>query len=360
VAGRVPARMPVPVTAGAFQREARSIVVRLPNWLGDTVMAVPALRSLREAFPAARLTAAGPWVSILAGQGLADATVTYPRSWAGRLRASCAVRALGADLAVVLPNSFESALSARHWRGRRRVGFGVRGRAPLLTDAVPLPSPRLHQVDEYLRLVEAIGVPAVTRVPRLERPAPDTEERVTIRDRLARVGVRRDGARIVGIHLGAAYGSAKLWPPGRVVELVARMRQGDRDVAVLLGPPESGVMAAGIVAATAVPSLVGLDSPELLPALCSEIDVLIGGDTGVSHLAAALDTPVVALFGPTDPALTAPRGPATVLRHAVPCAPCFYRTCPIDHPCMRGIDAEAVRAAAHAAQPRQRPEGPAR
>jgi glycosyl transferase family 9 (putative heptosyltransferase) len=86
----------------------------------------------------------------------------------------------------------------------------------------------------------------------------------------------------------------------------------------------------------------------LLPALLSEIDVLIGGDTGVTHLAAALGTPVVALFGPTDPALTAPRGAATIIHRPVPCAPCFYRVCPIDHPCMRGIDAPAVRDAARA------------
>jgi heptosyltransferase II len=69
---------------------------------------------------------------------------------------------------------------------------------------------------------------------------------------------------------------------------------------------------------------------------------LVAGDTGVAHLAAALGTPVVTLFGPTDPALSAPRGRTAVVRHAVPCAPCFYRTCPIDHPCMRGITADTV------------------
>jgi heptosyltransferase-2 len=76
--------------------------------------------------------------------------------------------------------------------------------------------------------------------------------------------------------------------------------------------------------------------------MLAEMDVLVCGDTGVGHLAAALGTPVVALFGPTDPALTAPRGAATVVRHPVACAPCFYRTCPIDHPCLRGIAAPTV------------------
>ncbi len=89
-------------------------------------------------------------------------------------------------------------------------------------------------------------------------------------------------------------------------------------------------------------SLVGRDGPDLLPAVLTEIAVLVSGDTGVAHLAAALGTPVVALFGPTDPALTAPLGGVAVVRHPVPCAPCFYRACPIDHPCMRGILAETV------------------
>ena len=89
-------------------------------------------------------------------------------------------------------------------------------------------------------------------------------------------------------------------------------------------------------------SLVGRDRPALLPALLSELDVLVSGDTGVAHLAAALGTPVVTLFGPTDPRLSAPRGPGRVMTHPVPCAPCFYRTCPIEHPCLLGITGAAV------------------
>jgi ADP-heptose:LPS heptosyltransferase len=87
---------------------------------------------------------------------------------------------------------------------------------------------------------------------------------------------------------------------------------------------------------------VGRDRPALLPAVLAELDVLVSGDTGVAHLAAALGTPVVTLFGPTDPRLSAPRGRATVVTHAVPCAPCFYRRCPIEHPCLRGVTPEDV------------------
>ena len=316
------------------------LIVRLPNWLGDTVMAVPALASLRAAFPGARVLAAGPWSSILAGQGLADVLLEYPRAWSGRLRAADVARDFRAAAAIVLPNSFESALAARYWRATRRVGFGTAGRSWLLTDAPPLPAPRRHQVDEYLLLAEAIGASAVKREPRLTPPLAEGDERREVRQWRADAGVGH-GAAVIGVHLGAAYGDAKIWPIERVVDFVRSLRAPDLPV-VLLGPADNRTAADAIVAATGVASLVGRDRPGMLRALLSEIDVLVAGDTGVAHLAAALGTPVVTLFGPTDPTLSAPRGPGAVVRRSVPCAPCFYRRCPIDHPCMRGITGAEV------------------
>ena len=318
-----------------------TLIVRLPNWLGDTVMAVPALRALRGARPEARIVAVGPWSGLLAGQALVDAVVVYPRSLGARIRAADKIRELRADAAVLLPSSLESALSARYWGARRRVGFAAGGRSWLLSDPVPLPSPRRHQVDEYLLVVEAFGVQADGREPRLEAPAPDSDERLTSQQLLADAGVSAGARPLVGIHLGAAYGAAKLWPVNRVIELCARVRSAG-GTPLLLGAPVDASVAGEVAAATGAPSLVGRDSPDLLPALLAEIDLLVSGDTGVSHLAAALGTPAIALFGPTDPALTAPRGPAAVVQHTVACAPCFYRTCPIDHVCMQSIEAAEV------------------
>lgn len=329
------------MTAAAPER----IAVRLPNWLGDTVMAVPALAALRAAWPEAQVLAAGPWAPLLAAQDMADVLLSYPRGWSGRLRAADEVARFAPELAIVLPNSFESALGAWYWGARRRVGFARGGRSELLTDAVPVPDPRPHQVDEYLLLAEHAGADCVTREPRLSPPAPDTAERTEVIRLLEAAGApARLSSPRIGIHLGAAYGWAKLWPLERVVEF-CRLAADHGATPVLLGAPDDAPTATRITEAVNVASLVGRDRPALLPAVLAECDALVSGDTGVAHLAVALGTPVVTLFGPTDPQLTAPRGPGVVLRHPVPCAPCFYRQCPIEHPCLRGITAADVWAA---------------
>ena len=134
-----------------------TVIVRLPNWLGDTVMAVPALRALRSGLPDARLALAGPWVRVLDGQDLADLLIEYPRSWMGRIAVADTLRHLGATTTVLLPNSLEAGLAALYWGGRRRVGISGGGRSRLLTDRIPQPVPRLHQTDEYLLLVQHLG-----------------------------------------------------------------------------------------------------------------------------------------------------------------------------------------------------------
>src|SRR5262245_14365699 len=102
-------------------------------------MAAPTLAAVRATWPEARVLAAGPWATLLAGQGLADVLADYPRRWSGRLRATDGLAKFAPDLAILLPNSFESALAAWYWGARRRVGFAAGGRSELLTDAVPMP-----------------------------------------------------------------------------------------------------------------------------------------------------------------------------------------------------------------------------
>jgi heptosyltransferase-2 len=244
------------------------------------------------------------------------------------------------DVAVVLPNSFEAALSAWYWRAGRRIGFDTQGRGRLLTDRLPLPCPRQHQIDEYLALAAPLDAPPVTRRPSLSIAAMgDLGDRG--RALLDEIGVSERP--VAGIHLGAAFGPSKLWPADRIASLCAGLRA--RGVTpVLLGPPPDAPIAQDVQAGLSapVPSLIGRDTPELMPGVLAALDVLVSGDTGTAHLAAALGVRTVTLFGPTDPDLSAPRGDSAVIVGAAPCAPCFYADCPIDHVCMRAIGVEEV------------------
>jgi heptosyltransferase-2 len=330
------------MTASRRARPVNRIVVRTPNWLGDTVMALPMLSALRAAEPGARITLIGRWAPLLAGQEVGDVLLAYPRPLALRRRLARAVAADRPDLAIVLPHSLESALAAWRWRAARRIGYLTDARGPLLTDALPLPSPRGHQVDEYAALLQPLGIEGAAAVPtwKLARIGAADEE---VDRLLAEAALERD-APLVGLHLGAAFGSSKLWPPEAFGRLAGQLAAAGL-CPVLLGTAEDAPSAAAVaaVAATPLASLVGRDRPALLPRLLARFRCLVSGDTGVAHLAAAVGVATVTLFGPTDRRLTAPRGPAArVLDREVPCAPCFLPTCPIDHICLTRIEPDAV------------------
>jgi heptosyltransferase-2 len=323
------------------------IAVRLPNWLGDTVMALPALAELRARRPGERIAAIGRWAPLLLGQGVADLELPYPRGASERLAFGRSLARERPEMAIVLPNSLESALAACWWRAERRVGFDADGRGALLTDAVPLPWPRRHQIDEYAALLAALSIEVTNgSVPRWNLP-----ERSATRERaealLTEAGLPAQ-SRLAGLHVGAALGSSKLWAAESFAQLALRLERAGM-TPLLLGAPGDEDMARAVTAAAPAPvaSLVGRDSSETLPWILARLACLVSGDTGVAHLAAALGVPTVTLFGPTDPGLSAPRGArARVLSGTAPCAPCFLATCPIDHICLRSIAVEAVACAA--------------
>ena len=322
--------------------EAGVVLVRLPNWLGDTVMALPALHGLRAARPEISVVAVGRWASLLAGQGVADALVPYPLARGDRRRLNASLRGMRADAAILFPNSFESALAASRWGARMRLGYDTDLRRVLLSHTVPLPSPRSHQVDEYRGLLEAAGV-AVPATDPAWRLGKDTAADASVSALLNEREVA-GGGRVVGLHLGASFGSSKLWPAAAFAEAASRLRERGLHP-ILLGSPADSPMAAAVstCAGWAIPSLVGQDRLDLLPRLLARLACLVSSDTGVAHLAAAVGTPTVTLFGPTDPRRTAPRGRAALsIQGRAPCAPCFLERCPIDHVCMRDITAAAV------------------
>lgn len=322
--------------------ETAHVVVRTPNWLGDTVMALPMLVALRRAAGEARVTLIGRWAPLLAGQGVGDVLLPYPRPLAARRRLARAMAADRADVAVLLPSSLEAALAATRWRARRRVGYATDGRSALLTDAMPLPAPRLHQVDEYAALLSLLDLDGAGPVPEWKLPAsPAADAEVA---RIFGEAELDAGAPVVGLHLGAAFGSSKLWPPEAFGRLARELTAGGLSP-VLLGTAEDADTAVEVerAAGMSLASLVGRDRPALLARLLARLRCLVSGDTGVAHLAAAVGVATVTLFGPTDRRLTAPRGRgARALDRPVPCAPCFLPACPIDHICLTRIDPETV------------------
>jgi heptosyltransferase-2 len=270
-----------------------------------------------------------------------------PASVGARLVQARRLGRAGFDLALILPNSFETAVAGWLARARWRVGYAADGRAALLTHALRPDHEAVHQVSQYARLLEPLGIAGPAGPPTLTI---DPARRSEARRLLAEAGVSGAGPR-VGLQLGAAFGPAKLWPSDRIARLAERLEvRGIQPV--LLGSPAARELADRVLAAAggSVRSLVGRDRPALLAALVAELDAFVGADSGPAHVAAAVGVPTVTLFGPTDPRLTAPVGPGQrALWHQPPCAPCFRPECPIDHRCLAAIEVSEVEAAVIAA-----------
>jgi len=326
----------------------RRVLVRFPNWLGDTVMALPTLRSLRGVLPAAELWCVGLWAGIIleSEPGITRRLVP-PGGVGARLAQARRLRQARFDLALILPNSFETALAGWLARARWRVGYAAEGRAFFLTHALRPDDGPIHEVAAYLRLLEPLGVAGPSTTPTL---AIDPARRAEARRLLGETGLPPGDPR-VGLQLGAALGPSKLWPIERIAALATRLEARGVHV-VLLGSAGARGLADAVAAAAGAPvrSLVGRDRPALLAALVSELDTLVAADSGPAHVAAAVGVPTVTLFGPTDPRLTAPLGPGQrVLWRQPPCSPCFLSECPIDHRCLRAIEVAEVEAAVVAA-----------
>jgi lipopolysaccharide heptosyltransferase II len=328
-------------------RAVTRLLILAPNWLGDAVMALPAIADVRRALPDTRLTVAarGSVAPLFALVPAIDEPVVIDAPH--RVRTIGGWRDIGRELrdqgpweaALLLPNSFRAALMASRAGIPERWGYRTDWRGRLLTRAVAPPR-RVHQVDYYRELVRALGFPNGAAEPVL---AVGEAPRAAAREILRNAGW--DGRTpLVALAPGAAYGGAKRWPPASFAELANGLAR-DGVACVLVGSP--GDAATGReVAAAAGASLLDVIGRTDLPALAGVFALsraVVSNDSGAMHVAAAVGTPVTAVFGPTDERATAPRAPhVTVLTHAVWCRPCMMRECPIDHRCMRGIRADRV------------------
>ncbi|MET0554365.1 MAG: lipopolysaccharide heptosyltransferase II [Vicinamibacteria bacterium] len=316
------------------------ILVRAPNWLGDVVLSLPALRDLARSFPRARLEVlARPAVAELYG---AVAEVHGARLAAGTRADAAAVR--GAfDLGVLFTNSFGSALALRLGGVPERWGYATEVRGPLLTRRARVPAAvrGRSQVYYYRAMLAGLGL-RVSAEPDASLAAPAHWREAALR--------LLGSGPWVGLNPGAAYGAAKRWPAARFAATGDALAERTGARVVVLGTASERPLADAVAAAMRHPARVLAGETRLseLVGVLSHLQLLVTNDSGPMHVASALGTPVVAVFGPTDERETAPAGPGRkrIAREPVPCAPCGLRACPIDHACMRRVSAEGVAALA--------------
>ena len=330
------------------------LVVVSPNWLGDAVMALPAIADARRHYPEAHLAVAArqsvaPLFTMVAG---VDEVITLPGRGGVRALASwrrdAAVLANGQfDAALLLPNSFATGLVATRSGIAERWGFATDWRARYLTRAVPKPNGALHQGAYYQALTTALGMapgPLHARVwPNQDRA----------RDVLREIGLDLDEPFAV-FAPGAAYGRAKQWLPERFAQLAHMLIEQRNWSVVMVGVNADREVCRDIEqrmpkTGTKINRLIDFAGKSDLPTLAGMLAVaraVVSNDSGAMHLAGAVGTQVVALFGATNDTRTSPLSASAdaprpaILTHPVFCRPCMLRECPIDHRCMRGISAD--------------------
>lgn len=325
----------------------RVIAVRLTNWVGDCVMNTPFLHRTRELFPNARIVALGRRnvATILTPHPDVDEVWTIDdNSTSGFLSTARRLRALRADLGFVLPNSMKTAALLAAGGVRHRVGYARDARRLLLTHPVTLRPEDLavHEVRYYLRLLHFWGADAAEPPP-ISLALTD-EERAGARHWLQKADIK-PGQMIVGINPAALYGTAKRWLPDRFAAVGAHFVRTRGARVVVTGLPQEMDIAQLVCDAggDGFVNAAGRMKLRELMAFLASIDLFVTNDSGAMHLAAALGTPLVAVFGSTDWVTTAPLGDrARIVRHDTPCAPCLLRHCPIDHRCMTAVQAADV------------------
>ena len=331
--------------------QPKNIIVRMPNWIGDLVMATPLTADLRKAFPEASIT-----VMVLEKIGHlleADPSIdelfffSKTEGLIRRIKEKNLVEKLKVgkyDLGILTTNSFSSAW--RFWQGnvKYRIGFRSDGRSFLLNFPISFPSNRekQHLVTTYKSLLTPLGLSPSTRAPLLFLKEGEREKAKAF---VKRFDIPSCGS-LIGICPGAAYGTAKCWLPDRFREIAKRLIDKDPSYVVLFfGGIEEKQLVHEICVGLSprIVNLAGLTDLRELMSLIANCSLFLTNDSGPMHIADSFNVPMIALFGSTDPIVTGPyRQIQAVLKKEVACSPCFKKVCPIDFPCMKKLSVNEV------------------
>lgn len=326
--------------------EINKILVRVTNWVGDMVMCLPALEAVRTNFPDSSITVvARPWVvplikkhpavdhviSYKKGDGFADDLMEFGRI----LRL---IRSERYEIAFLFQNAFEAALLTYLGGIKNRIGYNTDGRGFLLTHSVVRDEDvlKLHQVEYYLTILRAMGWEADTKDPALSIDDSDMKD---VRELLVSEGIGEKDL-LLGLSPGAIFGPAKRWPAERFAVVGDRAIEKWGAKVAILGSSGETEICNDLAISMKHPSinLCGKTSLGQAMALIKRCQLFITNDSGLMHVAAGLDVPMVAIFGSTDHVATGPRsGKARIVRHEISCAPCLKPECPTDFNCMLDI-----------------------
>ncbi len=345
-----------------------AILIRGVNWIGDAVLTLPALKSIRKNFPNAHISLlVKPWVSDIFKEN-PDINEIIPygddyRGCTGKIRLATVLRQKKFDIAILLQNAFDAALIAWLAGIPERTGYKRDCRGILLTNAIPVKKDVLkqHQVYYYLSLLESAGIKTAWTQPYIYLT--DDERRKA--RKIISSALPGRSLPLIGINPGAAYGSAKRWPSERFAGLIHRITSELNARVIIFGSGSEASIADEISEKletrnpkpeTRILIMSGKTGLRELAALISECDAFITNDSGPMHMASALLVPVVAIFGSTDKTATGPFGQGhKVVSSDLPCSPCLKRECPEKHlQCMTKITVDEVFEALKDVLPRTR------
>lgn len=328
----------------------RRILVRSTNWVGDSVITTPVFDFLKEIYPHASIDVlARPWNAPVFKNNPAINDIYIFNEKKGLreyLRSVRHIRQHDYDLAVLLPNSFSSALQA--WLGKIpcRTGYNTDKRGTLLTHPVPLPPFKFsrHQVYYYLHLLEEV-TGHTSSSPQLSVYITQ-KEKDRAADRLKKAGIGEKSF-CIGLNPGAEYGPAKRYPPERFAAAADLLVAEFKAKVIIFGSSKETEIAEQVEKTMhfKAVNLAGKTDLRLLMALIQRMNLFITNDTGSMHIAAALNIPLTALFGSTNPSATGPFSSNSLVIQAADlpyCSPCLKRTCPKDFSCMLSLPPQAV------------------
>jgi heptosyltransferase-2 len=333
------------------QKGINKILIRGTNWIGDAILTLPAVAAIRATYPDA-------YIAILVKPLVADVyelfsavdeVIIYESKLdnpIGVFKLAHKLRKKNFAAAILLQNAIEAAIIAFAAGIPLRAGYNSDGRGLLLTHSVKRTKEirKVHQIDYYLEMVKALGCVSADREIHLEIKINHSEAQSILKK-----FIPKTNKAIIGIAPGATYGPAKRWFPERFAAIADKLCDSYAIQGILLGGKSDWEIAQKVqkLAHTNLINLAGETTLSEAIHLISQCRLFISNDSGLMHIAGALNIPTVAIFGSTNPVTTAPIGnKSTIVRREISCSPCLKETCPTDFQCMKQISVEDVFAAA--------------